>query len=293
MVPLLANPVTSSLPEIYYTNEMEREFPSVFMYAIAGAGKTNALRSLKDAGFNPLVLATEDGQTKGMSTLADMRYAALLVNNIAQLDGIAGELLGKAKKGELFYKTSGPFNLLALDSMTGVGPWLEDESKRMKGWPSIWGDVATGGKKDPRTAYPYIGEKGRQIVRKLMDLPVPLVVTCREQTLTEDLGGGSSKSYAGPELPGQKLPKELPGWFEATVRLRMVNGERVFITENEGDVVARVRLGEGHRLDHMVKPDLGALLKVLQGDYSYLEKLRRTPTVVPKTPQQLAAEQRK
>lgn len=293
MTALPLNPVNSSLPEIYYTDEMKRDHPSVFLYAVAGAGKTNTLRSLKDVGFNPLVIATEDGQTKGMSTLADMRYAALLVNSILQLDGIAGELLGKAKSGELSYRNHSGFNLLALDSMTGVGPWLEDESKRMKGWTSIWGDVATGSKKDPRTAYPYIGEKGRQIIRKLMDLPVPLVVTCREQTITEDLGGGSSKSYAGPELPGQKLPKELPGWFEATVRLRLVNGERVFITENEGDVIARVRLGEGHRLDKMVKPDLGALIKVLQGDYSYMSKLQRTPTVVPKTPQQLAAEQRK
>lgn len=283
------SPVRSSLPSLFFTDEMPRPYPTVFMYAIAGAGKTNALRTIKH--LNPLVLATEDGQTKGMSTLADLKLAAILIDELDQLVAVTTELAAKAKQGELRYDQYGPFNALCVDSLTGVGPMLEDAAKKVKGWTMIW-DASTGGGKDPRSAYPYIAERGRQVVRKLMSLPVPLILTCREQIVTEG-EGSSAKSYAAPELPGQKLPRELPGWPEATVRLRMFNNQRVMITENEGDVVARVRLKEGLRLPKMCKPDIGALIRLLQGDESAMEDLKLAPPQGPsKTPQQLAAEAR-
>lgn len=289
-------PVGSSLPALFFTDQMDskRLYPAVFAYAIAGAGKTNALSTLKNADpakdLNPLVLATEDGQTKGMSTLAHLHIPAILINDLDELIAVTSELKSKCKPGELYYQGNGPFGSIGVDSLTGVGPMLEDAAKKLKGWKMIW-DATAGGGKDPRTAYPYIAEKGRMIVRDLMDLPVPLVMTCREQTVTEG-EGPNAKSYAAPELPGQKLPKELPGWPEATVRLRMINGQRVMVTENEGDVVARVRLREGLRLPKHVKPDLGALIRLLRGDESALEDLKLGTTTVPKTPQQLAAEAR-
>jgi hypothetical protein len=258
------------------------------MYAIAGAGKTNALRTLKH--LDPLVVATEDGNTKGMSTLGDLHLAAILIDNLDQLAIMTTELAAKARPGELYYKNKGPFKVLALDSMTGVGPMLEDAAKTIKGWEMIW-DAHAGGKKDPRTAYPYIAERGRQVVRKLMALPVPLIMTCREQLVTEG-EPPNQKSYPAPELPGQKLPRELPGWPEATLRLRMVNGQRVFQTENEGDVVARVRLREGLRCPKYCRPDLGAMLRLLQGDVSALQDLELPKIEVKKTIQQLAAESR-
>lgn len=290
------NPVPSSLPDIFFTDEMPRPYPCIFMYAIAGAGKTNTLRTIKH--LKPLVLATEDGQTKGMSTLADLHLAAVLIDELDQLVMATSELSAKAKPGQLFYKGHGPFEALAIDSLTGIGPMLEAASMRIRGWSMIW-DKVKGGGADPRSAYPYIAEKGRQVVRKLMALPVPLIMTCREQLNTEG-EGDAAKSYAAPELPGQKLPRELPGWPEATLRLRMINGQRVFVTENEGDVVARVRLKEGMRCPKYCKPDLGAMLRLLQGDDSALKDLELTsPTkedgspAVAKTPQQLAAEARR
>lgn len=260
----------------------------MFAYAIAGAGKTNMLRTIKH--LNPLVMATEDGQTKGMSTLADLHLAALLLNNLDELVSVTSELSAKAKPGELYYQGVGPFGCLAVDSLTGVGPMLEDAAKRLKGWDMIW-DATAGGGKDPRQAYPYIAEKGRQVVRKLMALPVPLVLLCREQLVTEG-EGTSAKSYPAPELPGQKLYRELPGWPEASVRLKMLNGQRVMVTENEGDAVARVRLREGLRLPKYCKPDLGALIRLLNGDESAMADLRLDTPSVQKTPQQLAAAQR-
>lgn len=281
--------VKSSLPELFFTDEIPRPYPMIFAYGIAGSGKSNALRTVKH--LNPLALATEDGQTKGMSTLGDLKIAAILIDTLEQLVGVTAELSAKARPGEVYYNGHGPFGLICLDSATGVGPMLEDAAKKLKGWDMIW-DAKAGGGKDPRTAYPYIAEKGRQVVRKLMSLPVPLVVTCREQIVTEG-EGANAKSYPAPELPGQKLPRELPGWPEATVRFVMRNNQRVLQTENIGDIVARVRLKEGMRLPMYCKPDFGALLRLLQGDDSALQELALDApkaVSVPKTPQQLAAE---
>lgn len=279
--------VRSSLPALFFTDELKREYPSIFVYAIAGTGKTNVFRSV--SGLKPLVLATEDGNTKGMGTLGDMHIACLLLNRLQELEAVTAELIAKSKPGELHYAGHGPFGLLGLDSATGVGMFLEEGAKALKGWDMIW-DSGPGRGKDPRSAYPYIAEKGRQVIRKLMSLPVPLVITCREQIVTEG-EGDAAISYAAPELPGQKLPRELPGWPEATLRMRIVNTKRVFITENEGNVIARIRLREGLRCPKYIKPDLGLVLRLLQGDESALPLLS-IDTSVPKTPQQLAAEAR-
>jgi hypothetical protein len=260
-------PIRSSLPTLRFTDDLPRQWPSIFVYGVAGAGKTYLLRSI--AHLNPLVLATELGNTKGLSTLRDLHLPCLLLNSLDELVAITTELAARSKPGELFYGTDGPFNALAVDSLTGVGAFLEDAVKRLKGWDMIW-DAHAGGGKDPRSAYPYIAEKGRQIVARLMALPAPLVMTCREQLVSEG-EGAAARSWAAPELPGQRLPRELPGWPEATLRLRVVNGQRVLVTETEGDVVARLRTPI--RVPKYVKPDLGSVIRLLQGDASALSAL--------------------
>jgi hypothetical protein len=217
------------------------------------------------------------------------------VDTLDQLISITAELAANAKPGELFYKGKGPFGGLGVDSLTGIGYFLEEGAKKIKGWDMIW-DSSAGGGKDPRSAYPYIAEKGRQVVRKLMSLPVPLVLTCREALQTEG-EGSAAISYAVPELPGQKLPKELPGWPEASLRLRMINGKRCFVTENEGNVISRIRLREGLRLPKYIKPDLGLIIHLLrtndvQEGLRLIEQLK-IDTSVPKTPQQLEAEKQR
>lgn len=254
-----------------FTDMINRPYPTVFAYAAAGVGKTNALRSVADR--DPFVIATEDGQTKGMSTLADLHYPAVLIDNLTQLQSVTSELQAKCKPGELYYGGLGPFRLLSLDSFTGVSFMLEDGARKLKGWDMIW-DSTTGGGKDPRQAYPYIAEKGRQVLRKLMALPIPLLVLCREQNVTEG-EGKNAITYPAPEIAGQKLPKELPGWPEATVRLRMLNDKRIMVTENEGNAIARVRLKPGLRLPKHCKIDFGALFDLLiTSDAKHIERLR-------------------
>lgn len=280
--------VPSSLPELQYTDALKRLYPSVFMYAIAGAGKTYAFESVVD--LNPLVIATEKGNTKGMSTLAHLHIACILVNSTEEMVAVLAEMKATSKPGEAYYRGAGPFGLVGVDSFTGIGTFLEVSSRKMKGWDTIWGDVTAGGKKDPRSAYPYIAEKGRQLYASILGLPVPTVVTCREQLFTEG-EGQSAITYATPELPGQKLPKELPGEPEATVRLRMINGVRTMVTMNEGNVIARVRCKKGLRPPQHSVPNLGALIRLMQGDADALRDLTPQQAQVQKTPQQIAAEQ--
>lgn len=269
---------TSGLPPLFFADEMERPYPCVFAYAAAGVGKTNSIRTLEEMeslkGLKPLVLATEDGQTKGTSTLGDLHYPVIPINSLEQLVSVTAELASKAKPGQLFYQGHGPFGMAVADSVTGISYFLEQGAIKLKGWSMIW-DSSAGSGKDPRQAYPYIAERGRQVVRKLMELPAPLLLLCREQNVTEG-EGKTAITYAAPEIAGQKLPKELPGWPEATVRLRMFNGnERVMMTENEGNVIARVRLKPGLRLPKMCKPHMGALFDLLiTGDPRHIERLK-------------------
>jgi hypothetical protein len=262
--------VRSSLPAIAYSDEMKREHPSIFAYGIAGTGKTHALRTL--APLHPLVLATEIGNTKGMSTLADMHIACVCINTLEELLAVISDLQAKATSDGLMYDGRGPFGVLAVDSFTGVGSFLETAVRKLKGWKMIW-DNAKGDGKDPRNAYPYIAERGRQVFASLMSLPVPLVVTCREQTVTVG-EGKNTVSYPAPELPGQKLPKELPGWPEASIRLRKINQQRVFVTTTEGDAIARIRTAPTIACPTYIKPDFHALIRLLQEDATALDDLR-------------------
>lgn len=281
----------SSLPSLFHTNELPRPYPCIFAYGIAGSGKTHMLRTL--APRRPLVLATEAGNSKGMGTLGDLHLPCVLINDIDELTAVYMALTASAKPGEVYYDGAGPFGAVALDSMTGVGVFLEDAVKKLKGWSMIW-DAKRGGGKDPRNAYPYIAERGRKIVSAFMALPVPVVITCREQLFTEG-EGDMTKTYAIPELPGQKLPRELPGWTEATLRLRSINGNRVFVTQNEGDVIARVRLQGNVSCPKYLRQDLNALIEVLQGTCDVEKEVQRlkADTSTRKTPQQVEAERRR
>src|SRR5438128_1756167 len=141
--------VPSSLPALFFTDTLPRPYPSVFVYGAAGTGKTNALRTLK--ALNPLVLATEEGNSKGMSTLGDLHLPCILLNTLDELIAVTTELSARAKPNELTYGTQGPFGALGLDSLTGVGYFLEEAVKKLKSWTMIW-DSAPGAGKDPRSA---------------------------------------------------------------------------------------------------------------------------------------------
>ena len=191
---------------------------------------------------------------------------ALNATSHTELIEIIKELKRKPKKIE--YEGQ-EFGGVILDSITHWGQMPLDRFIELKGWEDLSTPTAH---KDPRAAYGYLAEKGNQLYKELFELYGHLYIIAREGMFGD--GSPATPHFFAPELPGQKLPRELPGWPDATVRLRVVNGKHMMITKGEGGSPARVRQPEAvQQLPTHCNPDIGALMKFMCGDKSMLDLL--------------------
>jgi AAA domain-containing protein len=260
-------PTGRSLPRLSRTNLLKASFGTVLGYGPAGAGKTRSIRTLKAAGMNPVVLVTELGETAGLLSLASDDIPFIRVTTHAELIEVVREM--KRKPGKIEYEQQ-EFGAAVLDSVTQWGEMPLERYMELKGWTDLHGVTAKGEGKDPRTAYGYLAEKGRQLYKELFSLHGHLYIIAREGLF----GGGDEQIFAAPELPGQKLPRELPGWPDATVRLRVIAGKHRMVTKGEGGSPARVRLPEDFQpLPLRCNPDIAALIQYMCGDRSAIVKL--------------------
>jgi hypothetical protein len=210
--------------------------------------------------MNPLILVTEIGETGGLLTLQGLGVPFLKVSTHAELIEVIHAL--RRKPGKVEYEDI-EFGAVVLDSITQWGEMPLERYVELKGWTDLHGVTMKGDGKDPRAAYGFLAEKGRQLYKELFALHAHLYIIAREGLF----GGGDEALFAAPELPGQKLPRELPGWPDATVRLRIVAGKHVMITKGEGGSPARVRLPEAiPALPLRCEPNIGALIKLMCGD---------------------------
>ena len=258
------------LPVLQRTNSLKAPVATILGYGPGGAGKTRSVQTIVDAGFNPIILRTELGKTGGLLSIATPPetpgIAFVVIESHQQMMDVIREL--KKKKGTVSYGAD-TFDYVVLDSLTHWGNMPLDRFVEMKGWQDL--QTPEGGK-DPRQAYGYLAEKGNQLYKELFDLDGHLYVIARE-----GLFGGQDGEplFSAPELPGQKLPREVPGWPDATVRLRVVAGQHVMITKGEGGTPARVRTPLNFpELPLRCKPDIGALTKFMCGDRTAIDALR-------------------
>jgi hypothetical protein len=248
------------LPDLFRTSQLKASYGTVLGYGPAGAGKTRSILTLMDHGFRPLILATELGETHGMLSLASNDIAALSIESHAMLIDVIKAC--KKKSGKVEYQEE-EFDAVVLDSITQWGEYPLERFAQLKGWEDLHGVAQKGGGKDPRQAYGFLAEKGRQLYKELFDLHAHLYIIAREGLF----GGEGELQFSAPELPGQKLPRELPGWPDATVRLRVIAGKHMMVTRGEGGSPARVRTPEDMpRLPLRCNPDIGALIKYMTGD---------------------------
>jgi len=258
------------LPRLQRTDELSNSFGTVLSYGPAGSGKTRSILGLKEAGFAPLVLVTELGETGGLLSIKKAGISFVKIESHEMLIDVIREL--KKKKGKVEYEQT-EFGAIALDSITHWGEMPLEHFMTLKGWTDLHGVNHKGEGKDPRTAYGYLAEKGRQLYKQLFELSSHLYIIAREGLF----GGGDEALFAAPELPGQKLPRELPGWPDATVRLRVIAGKHCMVTKGEGGSPARVRLPEDvPPLPLRCNPDIGALIKLMCGDMSARAALLQT-----------------
>lgn len=170
------------------------------------------------------------------------------------------------------------FDTIIVDSLTACGDlWLKLALK-MLGRTEV-GMAAPGW--DPRRPFGYVAEKGRQSMKHFMSLRAHLLCLAREG-LSEEEVDGDKVQIPCIELPGAKLYKELPGWPDATLRLIMKNGKRLFVTSTEGRAIAGIRTALPFPL--FIKPDIGLVIKAMLGDKEALANLNpssQTPAVAP------------
>jgi len=255
------------LPRMFRTSELKASFGTVLGYGPAGAGKTRSIRTLADAGMDPFIIATEHGETSGLLSLASSNLAHVVVHTHAELIDVVHAL--KRKPGKVEYEQT-EFGAVVLDSITQWGEFPLERYAELKGWADLHGVTNKGDGKDPRAAYGYLAEKGRQLYKELFELHAHLYIIAREGLF----GGGDEALFAAPELPGQKLPRELPGWPDATVRLRVISGKFMMITRGEGGSPGRVRYPEAMpELPLRCNPDIGSLIKFMLGERSAHAKL--------------------
>jgi hypothetical protein len=240
------------LPPLENTDNLRDYFATILSYGPAGAGKTHSIKTLKDWGLNPITLVTEVGPTAGVLTLKGLGLPFIRLSSHQETIAVLREL--KKKQGKVEYEQQ-EFGAVVLDSITQWGEYPLERFVELKGWKDL---QTPEEKKDPRQAYGFLAEKGRQLYKELFELPCHLYVVAREGLFGD--GTLASPQFSAPELPGQKLPREVPGWPDATVRLRVIGGKFQMITVGEGGCPARVRLPEVLRkLPTRCRPDIGAL----------------------------------
>lgn len=263
-------PGLDELPELRWTDRNPNKWATVLIYAQARWGKTDLFRTCP----TPIVLATEIGNTKGLQTLADMHIPFIPIRSADMLTVVLTEL--NRVKGQVQYKGEGPFMTVGVDSLTGLGELWYERSLDIRGWEMAWDGTGQTGSKDPRNAYPYVAEKGRQHMKLLMALEANLLCLCREG-IQEEGQGKERIVFSAPELPGQKLPRELPGWPDATLYGVWVNRKRVLRTQTLGKTVAGFRVPRSFEVPFEIGIDMEAVFRLTRGDKTALDKLKATP----------------
>jgi hypothetical protein len=257
----------SSLPKLFRTDELDATYATVLGFGPAGSGKTYSIRSCP----KPLILATELGETKGFLSLQDLHMPFIPIDSHDDLVAVISELNSTFANGAPCQYQGEEFETIVLDSITHLGEMYLESFMKMKGWTDLHGMDARG--KDPRQAYGYLSEKGRQAYKLLFSVRAHLYIIAREGLL--QVGDGKEATYFPvPELPGQRLPRELPGWPDASVRLARKAGKHVILTTGEEGAPCRVRSPEGApKLPSRCSQNIGALMRYMCGEHSAINEL--------------------
>src|SRR5678816_2163837 len=141
----MASTASGKLPDLYRTSMLQAKVATGLGYGPGGAGKTFSIKKLKEHGLNPVVLATELGQTHGLLTLQSEDIPFIPITSHAEIIEVVKQM--KQKPGKIEYKQT-EFGSVVLDSITQWGQFPLEKFIEMKNW----GDLSTPQDKgkDPR-----------------------------------------------------------------------------------------------------------------------------------------------
>jgi len=265
------------LPTMFRTKDVRASYATILAYSMPRFGKTELIRTLLQEDFKPLILATDQGDSMGLQTISDLDIPVVPITNWDEALVVFAELNKDRGPGNLARYQDVEFNVLVNDSLSGFGDIWMQKGLEVLDWKEV--GVAEPGK-DPRRIYAYIPEKGRQTTKALMSVQSHLILICRE-TLAEEGQGATKITYPVPELPGAKLPRELPGWLDAVVFGKVVAGKRMFLTEVEGKTIAGIRAAPNRRFPHMIPANYGLLIKAMMGDEQAMRLLSSDSSKAP------------
>jgi hypothetical protein len=274
---------TNSLPKPVKPSEVRTSWATVLIWAVSRWGKTNAIRTLVDEGFRVLIVATDQGDAMGLQTISDLpddRVTIVPVNDWPEAMLVFAELSRDKHKGIATYMGE-KYDVMVNDSLSGFGEIWMARALEVMGKEEV--GVAYPGW-DPRRVYGYIPEKGRQTTKGLTNIAAHCIFLCRE-TQSGEGEGAARITFPAPEMPGEKLPRELPGWLDAVGYGKFIQGDRVILTEAEGKVVAGIRAPQGRRFPKYILPNYGLLIKAMTGDDDAMRRL----AYVPKAQQKVAS----
>lgn len=255
---------SDSLPEIQYTAVAIPNWVSVLVYGAAKLGKTTLVHETTPAP--KLTLATEDGETQGLQSIQDLNVPFVEIRTWPVFELVHAELM--RVKGKCQYRGLDLENVI-VDSYSCCGHLWWERALGQLGWK----EVGLGRGRAGLQPYSYVAEKGRQATKRLLDLKANVIVVAREGVAESGMGTDDFKSVPCIELPGAKLFNELPGSFDAVVRLRRVNGQNVFVTSEEGGAIAGIRVPKGFKVPLYIKPHIGDVIALVKGDRSALDRL--------------------
>lgn len=206
----------------------------MLVYGQAGSGKTWLIRTLPD----PVVLSAEGG----LLCLQDADIPYIEIGDVATLREAYLWLVGSEE--------ARGFQTVVLDSISEIAEVVLSAEKR-----------AT---KDPRQAYGAMQDQLAELIRAFRDLPGRHVYMSAKLDKLQDETG---RVLYSPSMPGSKAGQQLPHFFDEVLALIVERGQdggihRALMCHSDGLWQAKDRSG---RLDQWEAPDLGAIIKKIQG----------------------------
>lgn len=224
---------------------LEHESNNLFKGMIAadsGSGKTGALASLVDAGLNLRILDFDNGlsvlkgRVKNKANLANVHYVDKLQDEMKLISGRIGFIKAPAfqraidaldKGGEQYWGAAipplfewTPRDILVVDSLTMMGR----ASLQM-----VLVANAAGLKSPEIQHYGTAMENIEKVVNIWMSSATPCHVIINTHITGVD---GDARLY--PDALGSKLPPKIGKYTDNILGLRLVGGQRKFLTQKDG-----------------------------------------------------------